>query len=166
MNSVGNISNLDYRRFNSRHFTCLQVRCFRKFRSDYWYILEMTTQVSYIKTFFLQCLCLGLNRIGLDGLIFDRFSSSKIQKVFWIHSEWLEMVRKQIPEWLGIALIRSERILIRYFRQRKVMFNREEAHEYPPNCIFPKIYITQIHVTELPFLKEFYISDLSHNIIY
>ena len=50
-------------------------------------------------------------------MILDRFSSNEIQNVLRIGSEWLGMVRKQITEWLGKAVIRSEWISIRYFYQ-------------------------------------------------
>ena len=43
------LSNLCYRWFNLRYFTCLQIRCFRQLESDHRNILENTTQVSYIK---------------------------------------------------------------------------------------------------------------------
>ena len=53
----------------------------------------------------------------LFGLIFYPFSSNEIQNAFRIRPELLEIVRKQIPKWLGMELIRSKWISIRYFRQ-------------------------------------------------
>ena len=72
--------------------------------SSYWFGL---------KTWFR----LNWNESDWVGFIFNLFSSNKIQNVFWIGWEWLGMVRKQIPECLGIALIRSEWIWIRNFCQ-------------------------------------------------
>ena len=51
------------------------------------------------------------------GLIFDSFSSNDVQNVFRIGSEWFELARIQISEWIGIVLIGSEIISTRYFRQ-------------------------------------------------
>ena len=51
------------------------------------------------------------------GSIFDRLSSNELQNVFRISSEWFTLAQIQISDWIGIVLIGSEWIPIRYFRQ-------------------------------------------------
>ena len=58
---------------------------------------------------------LGLNGIGSDWC-FYRFLSKELQNVFRIGSEWFALAWIQISDWIGIVLIGSEWIPIRYFR--------------------------------------------------
>ena len=51
------------------------------------------------------------------GSIFYRFSSNELQNFFRISSEKFALARVQISEWIGVVLIGSEWISIRYFHQ-------------------------------------------------
>ena len=66
------------------------------------------------------------------GSIFNRFSLNEIQKVFRIGSEWFELARIQISKWIGIVLIGSELIPIRYFRQGRLIKNGQKSIRLNP----------------------------------
>ena len=48
-----------------------------------------------------------MNDSGLESVL-DRITLIRIDYIFWIGSELLEIVRKEISEWLRISLIRSK----------------------------------------------------------
>ena len=60
--------------------------------------------------------CLGLIRIRSDRF-FTVFHQTSYKTFLWIGPEWFALARIQISEWIGIVLIGSEWIPIRYFRQ-------------------------------------------------
>ena len=58
-----------------------------------------------------------LRLIRIENLVLDWFGSlNELQNVFRIGSEWFTLARIEISEWIGIVLIGSEWIPIRYFR--------------------------------------------------
>ena len=67
---------------------------------------------------------LGSDSFELNQIKSDLFLAVFINRDIKHFSEWFGMVRKQIPEWLGTTLIRSEWILIRYLRQGNILYYR------------------------------------------
>ena len=84
-------------------------------------------------------------------LIFDRFSSNKIQNVFQIGSEWFALARIQISEWIGKVLIGSEWICIQNVCQSNYAWESSDTFSTPNALSFTvrKICtIFSIHVME------------------
>ena len=67
---------------------------------------------------------IGMNRNSSDWLRMNSYpilSPGQLQKNFRIGSEWSPLARIQLSEWIGIVLIESEWISIRYFRQGRLI---------------------------------------------
>ena len=84
--------------------------------ANYWWVTHLG--ILMIRIWRVRSTLVFIIRIHSDWCLrLSRILSFFIERDTKCFLDWFGMVRKQIPEWLGIALIRSEWISIRYFLQ-------------------------------------------------